>query len=170
MFVRVGSDRALIRAKELILALFQELGVESKKRYTDRSVQELLFTLKHNRLLANKQYKDALREVIHVHDCNVLDNETAEKCIETKNVEFVNDSVIETVKLDDIDAKFQDGNRVTIEKLRKVGLVSADCTAYTVSAGQRLTKPLIIVAHDFTREAVKMIALTGGRIIKIHQI
>ena len=107
---------------------------------------------------------------MHVHDCDVLDNETAEKCIETKNVEHIDDSVIETVKLDDIDANFQDGNRVTLEKLRKAGLVSAECTGYTVVAGQRLTKPLIIVANDFTMEAVKMIVLTGGRVIRITQV
>ena len=111
-----------------------------------------------------------LCESIHVHDCDVLDDETAEKCIETKNVDFIDDSVIETVKLDDIDANFQDGNRVTLDKLRKAGLVSAECTGYTVVADKRLTKPLIIVANDFTMEAVKMIALTGGRVIRLTQV
>ncbi|MCM1306786.1 MAG: uL15 family ribosomal protein [Firmicutes bacterium] len=170
LYVRVGSDRALTRAEELILALFQDLNMEARKRYTDRSIQELIFTLKHNRLLTNKQYKQNLCEVMHVHDCDVLDDETAEKCIETKNVDFIDDSVIETVKLDDIDANFQDGNRVTLEKLRKLGLVSEACTGYTVTADKRLTKPLIIVANDFTLEAVKMIALTGGRAIRLTQV
>ncbi|MCM1393394.1 MAG: uL15 family ribosomal protein [[Eubacterium] siraeum] len=170
LYVRVGSDRALTRAEELILALFQDLNMEARKRYTDRSIQELIFTLKHNRLLTNKQYKQNLCEVMHVHDCDVLGDETAEKCIETKNVDFIDDSVIETVKLDDIDANFQDGNRVTLEKLRKLGLVSEDCTGYTVTADKRLTKPLIIVANDFTLPAVKLIALTGGRAIRLTQV
>ncbi|MDE7373198.1 MAG: uL15 family ribosomal protein, partial [Clostridia bacterium] len=77
---------------------------------------------------------------------------------------------IEQVKLDDIDANFLDGNRITLEKLRKAGLVSAECTGYTVTAGQRLTKPFIIIANDFTLEAVKMIALTGGRVIRLNQV
>ncbi|MCM1306879.1 MAG: uL15 family ribosomal protein [Bacteroides sp.] len=170
LYVRVGSDRALTRAEELILALFQDFNMEARKRYTDRSIQELIFTLKHNRLLTNKQYKHNLCENMHVHDCDVLDDETAEKCIETKNVDFIDDSIIATVKLDDIDAKFQDGNRVTLEKLRKLGLVSADCTGYTVTADKRLTKPLIIVANDFTLTAVKLIALTGGRAIRLTQV
>ncbi|MDE7372567.1 MAG: uL15 family ribosomal protein, partial [Clostridia bacterium] len=170
LYVRVGSDRALTRAQELILALFQEQAMESRKRYNDRSIQELIFTLKHNRLLANKETKQLLCEVMHVHDCDVLDNETAEKCIESKNVDFIDESVIEQVKLDDIDANFQDGNRVTLDKLRKAGLVSEECTGYTVVAGQRLTKPLIIVANDFTLEAIKLIALTGGRVIKLNKI
>ncbi|MDE7372593.1 MAG: uL15 family ribosomal protein, partial [Clostridia bacterium] len=170
MYVRVGSDRALVRAEELILALFQEFNMEARKRYNDRYIQELIFTLKHNKLLTNKQYKRALCQIIHIHDCNVLDDETAQKCIELKNVDFIDDSVIETVKLDDIDAHFQDGNRVTLEKLRKVGLVSEACTGFNVVADKRLTKPLIIVANDFTLPAVKMIALTGGRVIKLSQI
>ncbi|MDE7373428.1 MAG: uL15 family ribosomal protein, partial [Clostridia bacterium] len=170
LYVRVGSDRALLRAEELILALFQEQSMEARKRYNDRSIQELIFTLKHNRLLTNKQNKQLLCEVIHVHDCDVLDNDTAEKCIETKNVDFVDDSVIETVKLDDIDANFQDGNRITLDKLRKAGLVSEECTGYTVVADKRLTKPLIIVANDFTLPAVKMITLTGGRVIKLQSV
>ena len=170
MYVRVSSDRALTRAQELILALFQELNMEARKRYNDRSIQELIFTLKHNKLLTNKQNKGLLCEVMHVHDCDVLSDELAEKCIESKNVESIDESYIETLKLDDIDAKFQDGNRVTLEKLKKVGLVSEDCTGYTVTAGQRLTKPLIIVANDFKLSAVKMITLTGGRAIKLNKI
>ncbi len=170
MYVRVSSDRALTRAQELILALFQELNMEARKRYNDRSIQELIFTLKHNKLLTNKQNKGLLCEVMHVHDCDVLSDELAEKCIESKNVESIDESYIETLKLDDIDAKFQDGNRVTLEKLKKVGLVSEECTGYTVTAGQRLTKPLIIVANDFTLPAVKMITLTGGRVIKLNKI
>ena len=78
--------------------------------------------------------------------------------------------MIETVKLDDIDAKFQDGNRVTLDRLRKLGLVSEDCTGYVVAADKRLTKPLIIVANDFTMDAVKMIVLTGGRVIRLTQV
>ena len=170
MYVRVSSDRALTRAQELILALFQELNMEARKRYNDRSIQELIFTLKHNKLLTNKQNKGLLCEVMHVHDCDVLSDELAEKCIESKNVESIDESLIETLKLDDIDAAFQDGNRVTLEKLKKVGLVSEECTGYTVTAGHRLTKPLIIVANDFTLPAVKMITLTGGRAIKLNQI
>ncbi|MDE7372764.1 MAG: uL15 family ribosomal protein, partial [Clostridia bacterium] len=170
LYVRVGSDRALTRAQELILALFQEQSMEARKRYNDRDIQELIFTLKHNRLLTDKRNKQLLAEVMHVHDCDILDNETAEKCIEFKNVDFIDDHVIEPVKLDDIDANFQDGNRVTLDKLRKVGLVSEDCTGYTVTADKRLTKPLIIVANDFTLEAVKLITLTGGRVIKLTPI
>ncbi|MDE7373485.1 MAG: uL15 family ribosomal protein, partial [Clostridia bacterium] len=170
MYVRVGSDRALTRAQELILALFQDFNMEARKRYNDRDIQELIFTLKHNKLLTNKQYKRALCQIIHVHDCNVLDDETAQNCIETKNVDYVDDSVIETVKLDDIDAHFQDGNRVTLEKLKRLGLVSEECTGYTVVADKRLTKPLIIVANDFTLPAVKMIALTGGRVIRLNRV
>ncbi|MCM1306944.1 MAG: uL15 family ribosomal protein [Bacteroides sp.] len=169
LYVRVSSDRALTRAEELILALFQEQGMEARKRYTDRNIQELIFTLKHNRLL-NKHLKGLLCETMHVHDCNVLSDEIAEKCVETKNVDFIDDSVIETVKLDDIDANFQDGNRVTLEKLRKLGLVSDNCTGYTVTADKRLTKPLIIVANDFTLPAVKLIVLTGGRAIRLTQV
>ena len=170
MYVRVSSDRALTRAQELILALFQELNMEARKRYNDRSIQELIFTLKHNKLLTNKQNKGLLCEVMHVHDCDILSDELAEKCIESKNVESIDESYIETLKLDDIDAKFQDGNRVTLEKLKKVGLVSDECTGYTVTAGHRLTKPLIIVANDFTLPAVKMITLTGGRAIRLNKI
>ncbi|MDE7372566.1 MAG: uL15 family ribosomal protein, partial [Clostridia bacterium] len=155
LYVRVGSDRALMRAEELILALFQEQAMEARKRYNDRSIQELIFTLKYNKLLAKKDYKHLLCESIHVHDCDVLDNEMAEKCIEKKIVDVLDDSVIETVKLDDIDAKFLDGNRITLEKLKKVGLVSEECTGYTVTADKRLTKPLIVVANDFTLTAVK---------------
>ncbi|MDE7372797.1 MAG: uL15 family ribosomal protein, partial [Clostridia bacterium] len=170
LYVRIGSDRALTRAEELILALFQEQAMEARKRYNDRDIQELIFTLKYNKLLTKKNYKQMLTEVMHVHDCNVLDNEMAEKCIESKNVDFIDDSVIETVKLDDIDAKFLDGNRVTLDRLRKVGLVSEQCTGYTVTAGQRLTKPLIIVANDFTMKAIKMIALTGGRVVRLTKV
>ena len=169
MLMRVGSDRALARAKELLNELFEKFGIESKRRYEPKGLQELAYTLKHNALLRDKEKKQLLREVIHVHDADALTDEDAAHVIEKRETERLETENFATVKLDKIDECFADGQRVTLDALKRKGIVGAECNGYCVTGGNRLTKPLIVVANEFSTVAVKMIVLTGGRAILLEQ-
>ncbi|MDE5618067.1 MAG: uL15 family ribosomal protein, partial [Clostridia bacterium] len=65
---------------------------------------------------------------------------------------------------------FRDGQKVTLDKLKAMGIVGEECTSYSVTSGSRLTTPLIICANEFSMPAIKMIALTGGRAIQLRQL
>jgi ribosomal protein L15 len=102
-----------------------------------------------------------------VHDADVLSNADADRFTETRNSEEVEERNFASVSLDTLDEKFLDGQRVTLNKLKKKGLVPEECNSLRVTAGTRLSKPLCVVADDYSFAAVKMIVLTGGRAIKL---
>ncbi len=71
------------------------------------------------------------------------------------------------VNIDTLSANYKAGETVTLESLKQKHLVSKK-TGYLKILGRGvLNKPLIVEADDFTVNALKMILLTGGRVIKI---
>jgi len=169
MYLRVGSERAQKRVIELLEKLFEKFGIERRHKYEEKPIQELIFTLKGNKLLKDKENKHLLCESVHVHDADKLENETAENSIEIKDIAPIAEEHFESVSLDVIDENFLDGQRVTLEKLKKKGLVSENCNGIRIEAGSRLSKPLIIFANEYSLSAVKMIVLTGGRAVQLVQ-
>jgi len=169
MYLRVGSERAQKRVLELLEALFEKFGIERRHKYTEKPIQELIFTLKGNKLLKDKEKKHLLCESVHVHDADTLDNETAENCIEIKDIAPIENENFESISLDVLDENFLDGQRITLDRLKKKGLVSEDCNGIRIIAGSRISKPLAIHANEFTLPAVKMIVLTGGRAVQLVQ-
>lgn len=71
------------------------------------------------------------------------------------------------VNIDTLGQFFEEGERVTLDEIkRRVPFIAKNVTYIKVLARGTLNKPLIVVADDFSLEAVKMIVLTGGRAIK----
>jgi hypothetical protein len=166
MLVRIGSDRALKRAEELVEELAERSELTPKRRYTEKNLQELAYTLKGNALVKDKR-PELLCEVIHIHDADMLTNEDADRYEEAREQAVSYADNMATVSLDVLDSNFLDGQKVTLEKLKKKGLVPEYCDGYSLTAGERLTKPLYVVADEFSYTAVKMITLTGGRAIRL---
>jgi predicted transport protein len=166
MQVRIGSVRALKRAEELLDRLLLNHQAESRLKYKPKNLQELTYTLRLNKIVKDKR-NELLCQSIHVHDADVISDEDAARYLEIRDKapqEFEN---FANISLDLLDNKFLDGNKVTLAKLKKKELVPEDCNGYTITAGKRLSKPLYVIADDISPTAVKMIALTGGRAIKL---
>ena len=71
------------------------------------------------------------------------------------------------VNIDTLGQFFEEGERVTLDEIKKrVPFVAKSVTYIKVLARGKLSKPLVVVADDFSLEAVKMIVLTGGRAIR----
>jgi ribosomal protein L18E len=166
MLVRVGSGRAVTRAKELIERLLSNNEIELKKRYADKPLQLLAYTLNRNALVKDKR-PELLRQTIHVHDADVLTGADAERFIEFREKAQVEEANFATVSLDVLENNFLDGQKVNIDRLKKKGLIPEDSNGIRIIAGTRLTKPLYVVADEFSLDAVKMIVLTGGRVIRL---
>ena len=73
------------------------------------------------------------------------------------------------VNLDTISEHFREDETVDLASLKERGLVDKKAAAYKVLARGSLNKSLTIVANDFSLPAVKMIALTGGRVVKVRK-
>jgi hypothetical protein len=168
MLVRIGSERAWKRAEVLIDILAENNELLAKKRYIEKDLQLLAFTLKGNALVKEKR-KELLCQTIHVHDADILTNEEAFRYEEVRKLSGNEPSNIVTISLDVLDKNFLDGQKVTLERLKKKGLVPENCDGFSLTAGTRLNKPLYVLADEFSHAAVKMIVLTGGRAIRIER-
>lgn len=70
------------------------------------------------------------------------------------------------VNIDTLSKHYGAGDRVTVESLHEKGIIPKDVKVIKVLANGVLNKPLIVEADDFSIKAVKMIVLTGGRVIR----
>ena len=97
----------------------------------------------------------------------VMSDEQAKLIVEEKGnkKEKTADRKKDVVNIDLLSKNFKSGEHVTVAKLTAKGLIAKDANYVKVLAKGSLNKPLIVEADDFSLEAVKMIALTGGRVI-----
>lgn len=72
------------------------------------------------------------------------------------------------INVDVIDACFESGETVTLEALKEKGLITQKAKRVKILAHGTLTKPLTVKAHSFSIQAIKMIELTGGTVIKLR--
>ena len=72
------------------------------------------------------------------------------------------------VNVDTLSRSFSAGDRVDINTLKSRSLIPYDTAYIKVLARGMIDKPLCVYANDFSLSAVKMIALTGGKAIKVN--
>ena len=71
------------------------------------------------------------------------------------------------INIGEIDGHFSAGDTVTLEILKAKGLIEKKAKRVKILADGELTKPLIVKAHSFSIQAIKMIELTGGTVVKV---
>ena len=71
------------------------------------------------------------------------------------------------INVDTLSESFDSGDRVDVNILKQKSLVPYDTAYIKVLARGIIDKPLSVYANDFSLCAVKMIALTGGRAVKV---
>lgn len=74
------------------------------------------------------------------------------------------------LNLDTVNAHFENGSRVDINVLKAKGLLPYDCGYVKILARGTIGKQLYVYADDFSLQAVKMIALTGGIAVRVTTV
>ena len=74
------------------------------------------------------------------------------------------------INLDTIAANYKEGETVDLASLKARGLIDKRAAAYKVLARGTLDKSLTVEAFDFSLPAVKMIVLTGGKVVRLKKI
>ena len=109
---------------------------------------------------------------VNVNEADVLINDaTAKQLIalaETKDAR-VAPGRRTYVNLDTISANFAEGDTVDLASLKEKGLIDKKASACKILARGTLDKSLTVEATDFSLPAVKMIALTGGKVVRIRR-
>lgn len=73
------------------------------------------------------------------------------------------------INLDTISANYHEGECVNLQTLKEKGLIDKKAASCKVLARGVLDKSLTVEAVDFSLPAVKMIALTGGKVVKLRR-
>lgn len=71
------------------------------------------------------------------------------------------------INIDVLDAAYDANDTVDIESMKAKGLIGKSVARVKVLARGHLSKPLTVIADDFSLDAVKMILLTGGTPIEL---
>ena len=72
------------------------------------------------------------------------------------------------VNIDNISEKFSNGEVVNLDSLKARNLLPKKCNYFKVLARGILDKKLTVEANDFSKDAIKMILLTGGNVVKVQ--
>ena len=102
---------------------------------------------------ANSHISDSLAKNLVSESEVTVETEGKRKCI---------------VNLDTISACFSAGDVVDVNKMKEKEIVPRDAKRIKVLARGVIDKPLTVIADSFSLTAVKMIALTGGRAIRVR--
>ena len=196
VMIRIRSGRGCKYAAELIIMMMESAGIHQKYQPEDtfvplaaRERDELVSEGLIKRLMtdgngdivaadfeAMKSMKFTLEsgmpvlKKVSAEDALLIPDAAAAEFVET---EEENDDVITygrrkgIINIDTISAAFKSGETVTLAALKAKHLVPKNIHFIKVLARGVLDKPLTVKAHDFSMDAVKMIVMAGGNVVKL---
>lgn len=74
-------------------------------------------------------------------------------------------AVVKTVNVQVLSNLFKDGDEVTPQRLREVGLISGRFDLVKILGNGELERRLVVAAHRFSRTAVEKIQARGGHVV-----
>ena len=124
------------------------------------------------RLAEEKAHMEELRrqQVSAAEVKEIISDETASILIEKEFDEekiFGNKKGI--INIDIISRNFKAGDIVTVNTLKDKKLIDKNICFVKVLARGVIDKPLVVKAQDFSLDAVKMIQLTGGKVVLLDK-
>lgn len=189
MMIKIKSGRGVRRAIELIeeMAKKYELKPAANPQKVDYAAQlgalpledllaqELVKEIitreeysKAQKMLARQQLRRVRRKVSTATESNfLLEDDTADLLTEVVE-KPVDTSVEETICVDTLSEQFERNELVTLDALKKKGIVDSSVTYLKVTARGSLDKPLRVVANEYTYAATKMILIAGGKVTRIQ--
>ncbi len=172
---RISNERRLRYSFDLIAAVCE--GKEKGESNVDFAAQfpyerdEVLIRRKLIRVVAGKgQEVPEIRTEVKAEEVSSLLDDSYAKAHVEESVRYADRTRRAIVNVDDLSRTFADGDTVTIEDIRtRVAGVDKRATYFKVLARGTLDKALTVEADDFSVDAVKMILLTGGKVIKTKE-
>lgn len=178
---RIKSERRLKYTKELIAKMMQDNGLTQKPDFvpvnyaplypydtTENLVErKLVKVLTDEDAQSGEVFKPSdIRKSVKAQDVdNILQDDIAVELIE--KLDGVSDRTKSgIINIDTLSQNFRDGETVTVEEIRKRVKGYNKVTYIKVLARGTLDKRLTVEADDFSLQAVKMIVLIGGKVIK----
>ena len=107
---------------------------------------------------------------VTVDEADRLMTDDEAKAVVEEGVRYADRTKTGIINVDTLGKLFADGEKVTLEEIkRRMPSYDKKVTFVKVLARGELGRVLVVEADDFSLEAVKMIALEGGRVIKTRR-
>jgi ribosomal protein L18e/L15 len=165
----VGKIHEEALKQELILNEAHKQKIEEEKRLVEEKAKK---EEEEKRLAEEKAHMEELRrqQVSAAEVKEIISDETASILIEKEFDEekiFGNKKGI--INIDIISRNFKAGDIVTVNTLKDKKLIDKNICFVKVLARGVIDKPLVVKAQDFSLDAVKMIQLTGGKVVLLDK-
>ena len=166
--INVRSKVSARKVKELITLMMESLVI-SKKPYEEHDYAADL-TVDGFTTVECKGYDYLVEKSMTLEKAKEYPDNFAGQLLEmVENDEYQERFIKTTITLDDIAAKFKDGDVVDIDKVRELGLGPANSNFLSVKESKKLAKKFKVYANEYTPDAVKMICLSGGEAFLVIQ-
>lgn len=174
---RIKNDRRVKYSKELIATVMgdrEQLPEPEVCNWAEKYPYEETQPLVDRGLIKELTEEDAQSgDVFLPRDC-VLANEVDELmqddvavALVEETEEFSDKTKSDIVNIDTLSKCFENGETATLEEMKKrIPAINRKATYIKVLARGTLDKKLTVIADSFSIEAVKMILLTGGNVVK----
>ena len=166
---RLVEEKAKKEEEEKRLAEEKAKKEEEEKRLVEEKAKK---EEEEKRLAEEKAHMEELRrqQVSAAEVKEIISDETASILIEKEFDEekiFGNKKGI--INIDIISRNFKAGDIVTVNTLKDKKLIDKNICFVKVLARGVIDKPLVVKAQDFSLDAVKMIQLTGGKVVLLDK-
>ena len=179
----VGKIHEEALKQELILNEAHKQKIEEEKRLVEEKAkkEEEEKRLAEEKAKKEEEEKRLAEEKAHMEELRrqqvsvaevkeIISDETASILIEKEFDEekiFGNKKGI--INIDIISRNFKAGDIVTVNTLKDKKLIDKNICFVKVLARGVIDKPLVVKAQDFSLDAVKMIQLTGGKVVLLDK-
>ena len=107
------------------------------------------------------------RDCVLANEVDELMQDDVAVALVEETEEFSDKTKSDIVNIDTLSKCFENGETATLEEMKKrIPAINRKATYIKVLARGTLDKKLTVIADSFSIEAVKMILLTGGNVVK----
>lgn len=178
---RIKNARRCRYAKDLIADVMKKYGLERGEEQTLSYAYELPYeetaalvskglikVLTDEEAQSGTQFRPVeVRHEVKATEVDEIISDAEAKALIVSSARYADKTKTGIINVDTISLYFQEGETVTLEEIkRRVPGFTKKITYIKVLARGTLDKSLTVEADDFSIEAVKMILLTGGKVVR----
>lgn len=170
--VKVSSDLQLKKILGLIDDVMNENEIKSKQDYKTQDYTKELRGYTYDQLLEMgkiKVFRKRMMQSVSASDVNqIMSDELLNTIVISKEKRKGINGKKAILNLDTLQKVFKEGSIVDIEAMKKNKLIDKNVGHIKILARGSIDKSLTIKANAFSKEAMKMILLTGGEVILLE--
>lgn len=167
LMIRVSSDRSYKYLLEILESFVKKYKLPIKKVFNEVDYKKDLNS-DSQEILKLLGYEDILSKQATINTSEIVSNNVAKNCqvLVTNPYKTKDSRVVYEVTVGELSAAFKDKYTITLDLLKDVGLAPKEANYLRVIAKGDCRYKLMVYANDYELQALKMIIMTGGNVIK----